>query len=157
MPGVTVRPYAPSDAEAAAQVFFTAVREGARGAYSAEQRAAWAPEPPQGAAWRERLAGQHVVVAERDGALVGFMTLQGGHLDLAYVAPDEMGRGTAGLLYDAVLAEARRRRLVALTTDASHLAKRFFEKRGWRVVRAQEVERRGVTLVNFAMTLDLGD
>ena len=37
------------------------------------------------------------------------------------------------------------------TTHASITARPFFEARGYRVVRAQQVERYGVRLTNFVM------
>ena len=37
------------------------------------------------------------------------------------------------------------------TTHASITARGFFEKRGWRVVRTQQVIRYGVALTNFVM------
>ena len=38
-----------------------------------------------------------------------------------------------------------------VTVHASRTARPFFERRGYRVVKAQQVERRGVLLENFAM------
>lgn len=37
------------------------------------------------------------------------------------------------------------------TTHASITAKPFFEKRGYHVIRCQQVERRGVELTNYVM------
>ena len=38
-----------------------------------------------------------------------------------------------------------------VTTHASITARPFFEKRGYRVVKEQQVERHGVLLTNFVM------
>ena len=38
-----------------------------------------------------------------------------------------------------------------VTTHASITARPFFEARGYRVVRQQQVERQGVALTNFVM------
>ena len=43
-----------------------------------------------------------------------------------------------------------------LTTEASHLARRFLLKQGWTELAAQEVEIGGVRLVNFRMTKRVG-
>ena len=80
-----------------------------------------------------------------------------GYLDFAYVAPDAMGQGVAKALYDAILAVAEKAGLARLTSEASHLARRFFERQGWRVVEEQSVARNGVTLTNFRMEIDLRD
>ena len=43
----------------------------------------------------------------------------------------------------------------ARTTHASITARPFFEARGYRVVRPQQVERRGQVLTNFVMEKEL--
>ena len=53
------------------------------------------------------------------------------------------GRGVASALCDALPA--------ARITHASITARPFFERRGWHVVKEQQVERRGVLLTNFVM------
>lgn len=56
-----------------------------------------------------------------------------GHIDFAYVAIEEMGKGAAERLYDACETEARRLGIVVMTTEASHLARRFFSAvAGWK-------------------------
>ena len=42
-----------------------------------------------------------------------------------------------------------------VTVHASRTARPFFERRGYQVLYAQQVERRGVLLENFAMELAL--
>ncbi|MEL6510707.1 MAG: GNAT family N-acetyltransferase [Pseudomonadota bacterium] len=151
-----IRRYKPGDASACAVLFYRAVHEGASGAYTAEQRDAWAKQVPDTEYWHKRLSNDACFVAERDGVIAGFMTLEpDGHVGLAYVAPEEMGRGTAAALYAALLNEATVKRLKSLTTEASHLAKPFFEKFGWQVVTPQQVERHGVLIPNYKMRCDL--
>lgn len=148
-----VRAYEEADCAATADVFFRGVHEGAARAYSAEQRKAWAPDRPDPAKWAARIDGQTAFVAERDGAVVGFMTLRhDGYLDFAYVLPDEMGKGTASALYAMTLNYARTCGLTELSTEASHLAKSFFTKHGWDTHAQQTVERCGVALTNFRMS-----
>ena len=62
-----------------------------------------------------------------------------------------MGRGTADALYAMIVNTARVAGFARMTTAASHLARRFFEKRGWRVEAEQQVERHGAMLTNFRM------
>lgn len=147
-----IRPYRNDDAQATAQVFFDSVRQGTRAFYDEAQRRAWAPARPEPSGWHQRLASQTALVAERNGRLVGFMTLTSeGCIDLAYVAPDALGQGVGKALYDAILAEAIRRGIPRLHAEASHLARAFFERRGWSVVKAQTVTREGVAIPNFVM------
>jgi len=154
---LALRPYRAADQAACAAVFHRAVREGAARFYDAAQREAWAPAG-SGAdhAAPDRLLAQWCVVAERDGRVAGFMSLTPrGYLDMAFVLPEEMGRGTAAALHDALLARARAAGLARLTTHASHLARRFFARQGWRVDAAETVAMRGQRLDRFAMSRDL--
>ncbi|NUB43903.1 GNAT family N-acetyltransferase [Fertoebacter nigrum] len=147
-----LRPYVAEDAGALAGIFFDAVRIGAAPKYSAAELAAWAPERPTATAWAKRLAGLWTVVAEAEGRPLGFMSLAAnGYLDLAFVAPDQRGRGVADALWLAVQAEARARGLHRLTTEASRMARPFFLRHGWQVEAAQQVQRHGVMLENFRM------
>lgn len=156
VPELSIREFQDEDASAAANLFFEAVQTGAKAAYTQEQRNAWAPAIPDIATWRDRMAAQYSVVAYRGGELLGFMTLtEEGLIDLAFVHPRSMGSGVAGKLYDVIMKEARTRHLTALQTRASHLARRFFEKRDWSVIQQQTAMRGDVELTNFRMELKL--
>lgn len=152
-----LRPLTPKDADACYAIFYRAVHEGAARHYEPAQRAAWAPASPRAPEdWAARLTQGHAVCATRWGRIVGFFTMgTDGHIDFAYVAPEEMGRGTAGRLYAHCENAARAAGLGVMDTEASHLAKRFFEKRGWRVTARQTVIRNGIGIENFRMEKDL--
>ncbi|USG61413.1 GNAT family N-acetyltransferase [Sneathiella marina] len=151
-PCFTIRPYCASDAQQTARVFYDSVHIGAASFYSLAQRQAWAPEIPKPPLWGQRLANATTMVAVKNNRVVGFMSLTGGGmLDLAYVLPAVMGMGVAEDLYRKILEIAQDRDLVALGTEASHMARRFFLKHGWREVTEQTVERNGVELTNFLM------
>lgn len=90
---LTIRKARRDEFDELGRVLFDAVRTG-ESPYTAEQRAAWAPEPRGGSEWHARLAAQQVFVAEAAGTLVGFMSLAGeGHVDLAFLLPAWRGRG----------------------------------------------------------------
>ena len=86
---------------------------------------------------------------EGNGQIVGFADMDSaGYLDRLYVHKDFQRHGIASELCDrleqAVDAET-------ITTHASITARPFFEKRGYKVVREQQVERKGVLLTNYVM------
>ena len=84
----TIRPFRDDDAAAAARVFFDAVHHAPGNRYDAAQLRAWTAAPPDTRTWRQRLASQTCFVAERQGAVIGFMTIdRDGYIDLAFVAP----------------------------------------------------------------------
>lgn len=152
-PAPHIRSGRPGDGLAARAVFQAAVHRGAAAFYSPEERAAWAPPGPAPDDWEARLLAGHCRVAEdAQGTLVGFMTLgNDGYLDFAYVAPDWMGKGIAGALYDVIEGVARDRAMPVLSTEASHLAKRFFSRFGWITIARQSVIRQSVAITNFRM------
>jgi len=149
-----VRHYEDGDAAACAAVYFRSVNEGAGRHYTAEQRHAWAPEVPEAETFGRRLSDAKTVVAQRDGTIVGFMSVTSDcHIDRAFVLPEEMGKGTADALYSMVLNHAACLGCETLTTDASHLARPFFARDGWIAEAEEEIVRNGVTLSRTAMSL----
>jgi putative acetyltransferase len=152
MDGLTIRRFRNEDALSTAQLFFDSVRVGTGQHYNERERLAWAAETPTTCAWLKRLSSQAVFVAEANGAIAGFMTLtEKGCIDLAYVAPHLMRKGIGGALYESVEAEAFSRGVECLWTEASHLARGFFEKHGWSILEEQSVVRNGVKLTNYLM------
>jgi putative acetyltransferase len=123
----TLRPYAAADEDAAIELW----------------RRTWAHHFPhidfnaRVAWWRERWLQElvpvaHVVVAERDGALVGFVTVDPAtlYLDQLVVAPEHWGSGVS----DALLDEAKRlspKGLDLLVNKENARAIRFYEKHGF--------------------------
>lgn len=151
-----IRPFKDTDAKAAADLFYASVHQGARAHYSKEQRMAWASQVPPTPEWRKRLALQFTFVAVQDKTLAGFMTLaQDGYIDLAFVAPDYIGRGVAKRLYDVIEAKAADIGAARLYTHASIPARVFFARQGWDVVKEQVVERDNARLSNFIMEKSL--
>ncbi|MGB3681393.1 MAG: GNAT family N-acetyltransferase [Rubrobacteraceae bacterium] len=124
--------------------------------YSREQVEAWAPEVPDTAAGRRRLASRKTLVAEENGEVVGFAELEeDGHLDMFYLREDAVGRGMGSILYRAIEGEARSLGLTRIFTESSITARPFFGRQGFRVIREQTVWRRGVGLTNFVMEKSL--
>ena len=151
-----VRPFQENDAAACAALLYVAVHELTMFYYNTEQRTAWAPEVMSAKIMLERLRGQVVFVAEDQRGLSGFMSLrQPDELDLVYVRPDCAGKGVAALLHDTMIDVVRRSGGSGLWTNASELARRFFEKRGWTTEHRRDFMRDGVPLYNFRMSISL--
>lgn len=147
---VTLRPYRPEDCPALAALFYETVHTVNAAHYTPAQLDAWAPaRGPDLAAWDKSFRAHRTLVAELDGRLAGFGDLDpaAGYLNRLYVHKDLQGRGVATALCNA-LEEAAAGPVV---THASVTARPFFARRGYRVLRAQQVERRGVTLANYVM------
>ena len=151
-----IRPYTAQDRAASALVYYRAVREGAVAFYSAAERAAWAPAPEPEWDKPDRLLDQWCHVAEEDGRMTGFMSMDHtGYLDMAFVIPEVMGNGTAAALYDAVMAQARGAGLRCFTVRASHQSNRFLARRGWQVDQFERYATDGQVYDRFQMSLDV--
>lgn len=153
-----IRPARASDAPACWRVFYRAVHEGTGRFYSETEQQAWMPTDQMPDTFVPRLMDHITFVATGLRGVQGFMTMgRDGHIDLAYVLPQVMGRGVAAKLYDRLVQEARALGLPHMDTEASFLARRFFEKRGWQVDARQSVIRNGVAITNFRMSCKLDD
>ncbi|MFK7864504.1 MAG: GNAT family N-acetyltransferase [Pseudohongiellaceae bacterium] len=152
MQELKIRKFNTKDTEDLAKLFFDSVRHGAKDLYTSAQRQAWAPKVPDTDVWENRLASLITYVAEDAKGVAGFMTVdEDGHIDLAYVRPDSMGKGVAYTLYQAIEKTAKDRNLSRLYTEASDFAKPFFERQAWELVETQEVQRHGILLRNHRM------
>lgn len=149
---VVLRPSRPEDLEQIAALFHASVHQVAGAEYNARQLAAWAPPGIDRDRWRDRLAGVEVVVAESPAGLAGFCawTVQG-YLDLLFVHPACLRRGVATALYGAAEQFLRTHRVPRVHTQASVTAQPFFLRQGFRLVRHQTVNVRGVDLPNAVM------
>jgi putative acetyltransferase len=147
-----IRKYKPGEEPALWTLFFETVRTINLGNYSAEQVRAWAPDDVDEAAWAQRIAEMNPYVCEHEGLIVGYAALRkSGYVDHFYVHHAWQDRGVGKRLYATIEADARAQQLEELTADVSITARPFFESRGFRVVRAQEVVRCGVVMRNFRM------
>lgn len=150
-----LRPYASRDCPALAELFYQTVHRVNARDYDPEQLGAWAPERVDLAVWDASFRTHDTLIAEEDGGIWGFADLGErdgtGYLDRLYVRWDRQGQGVATALCDALERKARQLGFSAICTDASITARPFFLARGYRVIREQRVERRGVWLTNFRM------
>ena len=143
-----LREYRPADCPQLADLFYHTVHTVNTKDYTEEQVNAWATGQVDLEAWDRSFREHYTVIAEENGLLVGFGDIdQTGYLDRLYVHKDFQGRGIATALCN------RLEQAVAgsIVTHASLTARPFFEKRGYTVLREQQVERHGVRLTNYVM------
>ena len=151
-----IRPYQLDDLDELIDLFAGSVREVASRDYTSDQIAAWAPVAISYKDWAERLAGRPTYVAVIGDEIVGFSDLEpDGHIDMLYVHSRFQRRGVARALLTHIQAQAGERGISRLFTEASVTAKPVFERYGFEVIAAQEVELRGQRLRNFRMAKEL--
>jgi len=130
---------------------FRSIREG-DSPYSQAERVAWMPQANAGADWAGRLRQNHIVLAERDAEIVGFLTVDAaGYIDLAYVLPSARGQGAFGALLGMINDHARLRGITQLTTHASLMAQPAFARHGFAITQHETVMRNGEHLRRAAM------
>lgn len=148
---ILLSPYRAGEAAALAKLFYGSVHGVCLGDYTQEQVNAWADGAVDLAAWERSFLLHRTLVARIGGEIAGFADLDGGYLDRLYVHRDHQRQGVAKALADALEKAAAEQGEGQITTHASITARPFFEKRGWQVVKEQQVERKGVALTNFVM------
>lgn len=143
-----LRSYRPEDCPELAELFHNTVHTVNARDYTPEQLDAWSDGSVDLAAWNRSFLEHATLIAEEGGRIAGFGDMApDGYLDRLYVHQDFQGRGVASALCDRLEAMVPG----PVTTHASITARPFFEKRGYRVLRSQQVIRRGVALTNFVM------
>lgn len=143
-----IRPYRASDAGATAEVFYHTVHWVNRQAYSPAQLDAWAPRERDLSQWDRSFQGHMSLVAVEGETLLGFGDITpAGYLDRLFVHKDHQGKGIGTALCSRLEAMVQG----PVVAHVSLTARPFFERRGYRLVRPQQVERRGVFLPNYVM------
>jgi len=145
---MVIREYQPSDCRILAELFYNTVHTVNAKDYTKAQLDAWATGNVDLEKWDRSFKEHYSVVALEDEMIIGFGDIdKTGYLDRLYVHSDFQGRGVACAICDW-LEQAVKGRIV---THASITAKPFFEKRGYKVVKEQKIERQGIFLTNFVM------
>lgn len=143
-----LRRYKQSDCRELAELFYNTVHTVNAADYNNEQLNAWATGHVDLEAWNKSLQEHYSIVAVDKGIIVGFGDIdQTGYLDRLYVHADYQGRGVATAICNKLEQSVSGK----IVTHASVTAKPFFEKRGYKVIKEQSVERQGVFLTNFVM------
>lgn len=110
-----------------------AIRHGCKTSYETQTIYNWTPdEMPLSYIKMVESNPFFVAVNEHDDAVsTGFLNLESNSIDAIFTLPEYMGYGAAGLILDAIKAEAKKRKIKTLTLDSSPNAERFYQKHGF--------------------------
>lgn len=143
-----IRKYKISDCEELAKLFYDTVHTANAKDYTEEQLNVWATGQVDLEKWNQSLHEHFTVVAVEDEVIIGFGDIdKTGYLDRLYVHRDHQGKGVATAICNQLEQTVQEN----VVTHASITARPFFEKRGYKVVKEQQVERQGIMLTNFIM------
>ena len=96
------------------------------------------------------------VVVECRGIIVGFGDIDDtAYFDHLFTHRDYQGIGVASIIRDNIEKYAKSNAMEKITVAASITAKPFFEKHGYIMLKEQQVQRNGQTLINYLMKKDL--
>ena len=150
---IITRQYESSDAEALASIYYNTIHHINIRDYSIEQINAWAPSSSLALdGWKQKWERITPIVALLDNVAVGFTEFESdGHIDCFYVHHEFQGRGIGLALMTAIETKAKKNNISRIYAEVSITAKPFFEKRGFKVIKKQDVKIRGCQLTNFVM------
>lgn len=143
-----LRKYQTSDCEEIGELFYHTVHTVNAKDYTKEQLNVWATGQIDLKMWNQSFQKHYTIVAVDNNLIVGFGDIdKTGYLDHLYIHSSYQRQGIATAICDQ-LEQAVQGTII---THASITAKPFFEKRGYKIVKKQEVERQGIFLTNYVM------
>lgn len=148
-----IREYTTNDCKEIAELFYNTVHTINAIDYSKEQLDVWATGDVDMESWNRSFLEHYTLVAIEADKIIGFGDItEDGYLDRLYVHKDFQHRGVATTICDRLETHLSTSRV---TTHASITARPFFEKRGYQVIKKQQVERNGIFLTNYVMDKNL--
>ncbi len=98
--------------------------------------------------WAQSFKEHFSLVVVDNEIIIGFGDIdRSGYLNRLFVHSDYQRKGGA----TAICNQLEQKVQGSIVTHASITARPFFEKRGYKVVKEQQVERQGILLTNFVM------
>ncbi|GAB7128703.1 hypothetical protein JCM19000A_32110 [Silvimonas sp. JCM 19000] len=148
-----IRQAGPDDLAALQSCFFASVSVLAAPHYTPEQRRAWVERGlADGAAWRNKLAHNHVWHALEADVVAGFCSLtHEGVVDWLFVHPAFARKGVARALLQQAETMARYEGLSRMEAFASLAAQPVFTACGYTLEGRQQVDINGIKLENAHM------
>lgn len=145
---MVIREYQPTDCKELAELFYNTVHTINAKDYTKEQMDVWATGQVNLERWNQSFLEHYSIVAVENKTIVGFGDIdENGYLDRLYVHKDYQRKGIATAICNQLEAAVQE----DIITYASITARSFFEKRGYKVIKEQQIKRQGVTLVNYVM------
>lgn len=144
-----IRKYEDTDFDEIAELFYNTVHSVNMNDYSQEQVDVWATGKLDPNRWNKSLLENYSIVGIEGRQIVGFGDIdKTNYLDRLYVHKDFQARGIATAICDELEKQANG---ATISVHTSITAKPFFEKRGYKVLKEQQVELAGVFLTNYVM------
>lgn len=145
---MNLREYQTKDCKEIIKLFYDTVHNVNAKDYTKEQLDVWATGKADLETWNRSLLEHYSLVVLENSIIVGFGDIDKfGYLDRLYVHKDYQRKGVASAICNKLEQTVKGK----IVTHASITARPFFENRGYKVIKEQQVERQGVVLKNFVM------
>lgn len=143
-----IRKYESTDCKELAELFYNTVHTINAKDYTKEQLDTWASGQVDLEKWDQSFQEHFTVVAVENGIIVGFGDIDTtGYFDRLYIHKNNQRKGIATAICDQLESKVQGK----IVTHASVTAKPFFEKRGYKVLKEQQVVRKEIFLKNYVM------
>lgn len=150
---MVVRKYMSSDCEYLAELFYQTVHSINARDYTKEQLNVWATGMVNLSEWNKSLSEHFTIVVLENDMIVGFGDIdKTGYLDRLYVHKDYQNQGIGTIICDNLEKAVEMDKII---THASITAKNFFIRRGYKVMKEQQVRRNGIFLRNYVMKKEI--
>lgn len=146
---MVIREYKGSDCKEVSELFYNTVHTINAKDYTKEQLDVWANNEIDLEKFNKSLIEHYSLVAVENKIIIGFGDIdKTGYLDRLFVHKDYQNRGVATAICNRLEQKMLKGKV---NTHSSITAKTFFEKRGYKVIKEQQVERKGLFLTNYIM------
>lgn len=146
---MVIREYKSSYCKEVSELFYNTVHVINAKDYTREQLDVWATNEIDLEKFNKSLIEHYSLVAFENKIIIGFGDIdETGYLDRLFVHKDYQNRGVATAICNRLEEKILKGKII---THSSITAKPFFEKRGYRIIREQQVERKGLFLINYIM------
>ncbi|WP_434668786.1 GNAT family N-acetyltransferase [Klebsiella sp. B345] len=157
---MNIRLAVPNEAPALWVIRNQAIRSGCRESYGATVVDAWTPDRmPEG--YRAAVQDNPFYVVEDEGGkpvATGYLDIHTASVEAIFTLPEWGGKGCAGMIINAVIAEARRRKFRVITLEATPNAAGFYLRHGFVTVREKllpsKLAQADLRCVEMALELD---
>lgn len=147
-----LRKYEPKDINQIVSLFYNTINEVNIRDYSKEQVEVWSQRSKDLINRNDFFEKLYTIVAEEDGLIIGYGNINtDGYIDHLYVHKDFQHMKIGSKICDTLEQFALSVGAAYLTVHASITAKPFFESRGYKVLKEQQVCLNNVWLINYLM------
>ena len=146
---MVIREYKSSYCKEVSELFYNTVHVINAKDYTREQLDVWATNEIDLEKFNKSLIEHYSLVAFENKIIIGFGDIdETGYLDRLFVHKDYQNRGVATAICNRLEEKILKGKII---THSPITAKKKKKKRGYRIIREQQVERKGLFLINYIM------